>query len=167
MYKVRESLGISIESRGDSNGEGWLEAANHLISTIVEIESPIHEDYLYKRVANILGLKVTNVLKNQVNHNINYDLIKKGKFYYNNKNVKFRINAKRDIEYISSDELMEGIYEIVKKSNGISKEGCYKELLKLIGYNRSTQNAIHLLDNAVIFLSLDGRIIEKNGCLYL
>ena len=62
---------------------------------------------------------------------------------------------------------MEGIYSIVKKSNGISKEGCYKELLKLIGYNRTTQAAVHLLDNAVIFLSLDGRIIEKNGCLYL
>ena len=138
-----------------------------LIDAIIEIESPIHEDYLYKRIATILNLKVTNVLKNQINHNIGIDVIKKGKFYYNNKEVKFRINAKRDIELIASEELMAGIYEIVKKSNGISKEGCYKELLKLIGYNRLSQTAVHLLDNAVIFLSLDGKLIEKNGCLYL
>ncbi len=138
-----------------------------LIEAIIEVESPIHEDYLYKRVASILNLKVTNVLKNRINNAISSDITKKGKFYYNDKSVRFRINAKRDIELISSDELMEGIYSIVKKSNGISKEGCYKELLKLIGYNRTTQAAVHLLDNAVIFLSLDGRIIEKNGCLYL
>ncbi len=138
-----------------------------LISTIIEIEAPIHEDYLYKRIANILDLKVTNVLKNRINNNFNGDLIKKGKYYYNNKEVKFRTAEKRDIDYISSDELMAGIYAIVKKSNGISKEGCYKELLKLIGYNRLSQGAVHALDNAVIFLSLDGKLIEKNGCLYL
>ncbi len=156
--ELDNNLGLNIYNK---------DGMDKLIKTIVEIESPIHEEYLYKRVANILNLKVTNVLKNRINNSIDINLTKKGKFYYNDKDVKFRINEKRDIDYISSDELMAGIFEIVKKSNGISKEGCYKELMKLIGYNRITQQANHLLENAVIFLIADGKIIERNGCLYL
>ena len=138
-----------------------------LISSIIEIEAPIHEEVLYKRIANILNSRVTNSLKNQVNNNISDDFVKKGKFYYNNNNVKFRINAKRNIEYISIEELMDGIYQIVKKANGISKDGCFKELIKLIGYARVSDDAFHLLENTIYFLMLDGKIIEKNGCLYL
>ena len=71
------------------------------------------------------------------------------------------------IEQIHTKELEDAIYKVVKKSNGITKEGCFKAVVKLLGYNRMSENAVKCLEDSLIYLKLNGKIVEKQDCLYV
>ncbi len=81
--------------------------------------------------------------------------------------LPLRISKDRSIEHIHPLELMDAIYQIVKKSNGITKDGCFKHIVGLLGYSRMSERAIEILEEALVFLKLDGKIIEKQDCLYI
>ncbi len=144
---------------------------NGVIEYIVSKEEPIHIDYLLKRICFIYGrTKVTNIVKqyfnedfSQLNLHIDNNFISKN----NISSCSLRIKSDRSIEYIHCFELMDGIYRVVKKSNGITKEGCFKNVMNLLGYDRMSERSIDILEDALTFLKLDGKIIEKQDCLYV
>jgi len=142
---------------------------DYAIREIIKIEQPIHEEYLYKRAAKLLGTRVTNVLKTSVIKSLTRDINKNGSFYYVDYNYDqtLRLNSDRTIEQISRDELQNGIYSIVKKNNGITKDGCYRALISILGISRLTENTKKLLDDVVVFLKLDGLITERGESLFI
>jgi hypothetical protein len=68
---------------------------------------------------------------------------------------------------IPMEELKEGLYTIVSYSEGITVEGAFKAILKLLGFSRLTDNTKKLLMDAVVYLKLEGRIIQRGECLYI
>lgn len=139
------------------------------VKYLVEIEGPIHIEYMYKCIAKALDRKVSNVVKNNVNAALgDLDLANNGIFYYlGNKEIKFRANSKLDLKYISREELEDGIYNIIKNNNGITVLGCYKELIKEIGLGRLTEEMKNYLDDIIVFLKLDGKITQRNESLFI
>ncbi len=155
-----------------AKGKQYLQQYNlsYLLREIIRIEQPIHEEYLYKKVAMILDTnRITNVLKNMVHQALGSDIIKNGKYYsleYRN-SISLRIHSSRTIDQICMEELKHGILTIVHLNNGITIHGCYKALVQLLGYNRVTETTKKILDDAIIYLKLDGSITQRGECLFI
>ena len=178
-YLAVDDSDNSLESKFDKYEELSVDFLKKLLSkyglkqTIIELvkyEGPIHEEYLLRRVASMLDKsRVTNVVKNLVNQNMSSVIIKSNRFYYVDlaKSYKLRLGAKRDIDEIHLNELKNGILTIVTANNGITKEGCFKALVSLLGYNRVTENTVKVLEDVLIHLKLDGAITQRGECLYV
>lgn len=143
----------------------------HIIQYIVSKEEPIHQEFLLKRVCFMYGrTKVTTIVRELFAKDLEKLTLIKDQDYLMTKHhdgLELRLGSERMIEYIHPDELKDAIYKIVKRSNGITKEGCFKTIVQLLGYNRMSENAISYLENALVFLKLEGKIIEKLDCLYV
>ena len=113
--------------------------------------------------------KVTNVVKNLFQADLEQlELINENGFLSTKPTTSLglRIGSDRQLEYVYITELEDAIYKIVKKSNGITKLGCFKKVVELLGYNRISDNSIKLLEDALVFLKLDGKVIERDDCLF-
>lgn len=141
----------------------------YVIKELIQAEQPIHEELMYKRLSEITESRITNVFKKTVRQNMDEDIIVKGKFYSldHEAGARLRIGSKRLIEYISLEELKDGILAIVRLNNGITVDGCYKALISLLGYSRITENTKSCLDDAVVFLKLDGSITQRGDSLFV
>lgn len=142
-----------------------------LILYIVKKEEPIHSEYLLRRICFAYGrTKVTNIVKNLFLKDLeSINILQESNFLMTKhcQEQSLRIPSDRIIDFVYPKELEDAIYKIVKRNNGITKEGCYKAIAKLLGYQRMSDNAIAYLENALVFLKLDGKIIEKNDSLYI
>ena len=141
-----------------------------VIKYIVSKEEPIHTEYLLKRICFMYGrTKVTNVVRNLFNVDLeDLDLINDNGFLSVNPvgKIGLRVGSDRLLEHVHVSELEDAIYKVVKKSNGITKIGCFKKVIELLGYNRVSDNSIKILEDALVFLKLDGKIVERDDCLF-
>lgn len=142
-----------------------------VIQYVIEKEAPIHIDFLLKRLCFMYGrTKVTSIVRSYFEKDIEELELFRDKDFLSFQPIvaiPLRIPSERTIEYIHPLELMDAIYQNVKKSNGITKEGCFKNVVSLLGYSRMSERAIDILEEALVFLKLDGKIMEKQECLYL
>lgn len=142
-----------------------------VIELIIGKEAPIHIDYLLKRICFMYGrTKVTALVRDYFEKDLAELEVYKDKDFLSLHpivSLPLRISKDRSIEHIHPLELMDAIYQIVKKSNGITKDGCFKHIVGLLGYSRMSERAIEILEEALVFLKLDGKIIEKQDCLYI
>lgn len=142
-----------------------------IIQYIVSKEEPIHKEFLLKRVCFMYGrTKVTNIVRELFSKDLEKLSLIQDKEFLSTKHsdcLELRLSSYRMIEYIHPYELKDAIYKIVKRSNGITKEGCFKTIIQLLGYNRMSENAITYLENALVFLKLEGKVVEKLDCLYV
>ena len=141
-----------------------------VIKYIVSKEEPIHIEYLLKRICFMYGrTKVTNVVRNLFNTDLeDLDLVNYNNFLSTRPigKIELRIGSDRLLEYVYITELEDAIYKVVKKSNGITKIGCFKKVVEFLGYNRVSDNSIKILEDALVFLKLDGKIVERDECLF-
>lgn len=141
-----------------------------ILFKIVEKEEPISIDYLLKRICFMYGrTKVTAVVKKMFYNDLSkLSLVEENGFLMREVYTKktFRIHSDRTIEQVPRVELEDALSKIVEKNNGITKEGCFKTVSKLLGYDRMSENAVSYLEDALVFLKLSGKIAEKDGCLY-
>ncbi|MDE6407862.1 MAG: DUF4011 domain-containing protein, partial [Anaeroplasmataceae bacterium] len=144
---------------------------SEIIYYIISKEEPIHIDYLLKRICFMYGrTKVTALVRDLFEQDIeDLEIYRENSFLsiHPISSQGLRIPSDRDIEFIHPEELKDAIYKIVKKSNGITKEGCFKKVIGLLGYNRMSDRAIEILEQALVFLKLEGKIVEKQDCLYI
>ncbi|MBQ4357363.1 MAG: hypothetical protein II788_05165, partial [Acholeplasmatales bacterium] len=142
----------------------------YAMTDLLKKEEPINKEYYLRKCAMALGkTRITNVVKNEAIKAMPKDAITIGNTIWLNvkDNPKLRINSSRMLNEIPIEELMEGLYEIVSYSQGITIDGAFKALLKLLGFSRLTDNTKKILNDAIVFLKLDGRIIQKGECLYI
>lgn len=142
---------------------------------IIEKESPIHKEYLYKRFAPHMGReKATTVVRSEVDYvlvnRISKLIAVKGEFiYWKPKQDEYvmRVKSDRDITYISPEELQFALLQVAKKAIGITKEGLIEDTAHAIGYvhtGSKIQNAISdalsaLLKTKKLSLSPSGNIV--------
>ena len=142
----------------------------NLIKEIIRVETPIHKEFLYKRVASIIDVeKITQDFKDRVTEALPERLLKIGDFYFNFKvsDIKLRLESGRDVGHIFVDELADGLYNVVIKNNGISEGGAFKTIVNMLGYERVTAQSKQYLVEALEHLILDHKVVETNNNLYL
>lgn len=142
-----------------------------VIHNIVEHEGPIHEQYLLKKLSRFTKSgRITVALKDEFYtalEKLNCQKQREYLYYGNIDNIKLRLGSERTIEQIHTNELQYGIMTIVKENNGITKAGCFKALVKKLGFSKITDKTTAVLEDALIFLKLDGKVVERGECLFI
>ncbi|MCM1557151.1 MAG: DUF4011 domain-containing protein [Anaeroplasma bactoclasticum] len=176
LVKIEDDFDDSFDSYPKVPDDKIAYLYNHkkpteVIHYIISQEEPIHIDYLLKRICFMYGrTKVTTLVREYFEQDLaNLEVYRDHDFLSLNPIVPMglRIPSDRSIDYIHPEELKDAIYKVVKKSNGITKEGCFKKVVGLLGYNRMSDRAVEILEEALVFLKLEGKLVEKQECLYM
>lgn len=137
-----------------------------MIKAILEIETPLSEDLLLKRIVWCFGReKVTSAVKRTYEQQMSgyqrYGIIRRNGFLYldTGKEIQFRSpgDIERDIKQIAPEELAAGMYEILKQNVTADKNGLYRSLAAQCGVARVGKAINEALDTALD--SLKNRII--------
>lgn len=139
-----------------------------MIKAILEVEAPISEEFLLKRIVGCFGReKVTNVVQRAYEQQMNgyqrFGIIRKNGFLYLNNNKEFKLRVPgdltREIKYIAPEELAAGMLEILKQNLTVDKNGLYHVLASHCGFNRVGNamsnyfdSVLHSIDN---YISID------------
>lgn len=116
-----------------------------MIKAILEIETPLSEDLLLKRIVWCFGReKVTSVVQRAYGQQMygcqHYGIIRRNGFLYlnNGKEIQFRGpgDIERDIKQIAPEELAAGMFEILKQNVTADKNGLYHSLAAQCGVAR-------------------------------
>lgn len=144
---------------------------------VIEQECPIHYELLCKRVAPLFGnQKATVKVRNSVDYVLNKnlkDLVMKKEGFCWHKNVneiKVKIpldGHSRAINYISTEELAEAMFNIAGKSFGITKSDLYVVTARVFGFSRTGGNITQSMENACLYLLENGRVKEVDGKIIL
>lgn len=129
-----------------------------MIKAILEIEAPISEDLLLKRIVWYFGReKVTSVVQRayeqQMYGHQRYGIIRRNGFLYldNGKEIQFRGpgDIERDIKQIAPEELAAGMFEILKQNVTVDRSGLYHSLAALCGVARVGKTINKAMDSAL------------------
>ena len=91
-----------------------------------------------------------------------------GEFYYTDKNldVKMRIpkdgDIPRDILMISDKEIESGMLMVIKNSIGITKEGLFSTISKLLGFNHLGERIQRKLNSCLDNLLISAKIKKED-----
>jgi hypothetical protein len=149
-------------SNTEEDIEGFLLA-------VVQVEQPIMEDLLLKRLGSSLNYKkVSELLKSKfVSHLKNQPRIIKVADYYTSDtgapiNLRVPLNSEigRSIDQIPIKELANGMIQIIKNDIQVTKEGLFKKMNTILGF-------AHLGDRTRMRLDEAFRYLEKNQLVVL
>lgn len=138
------------------------------VKAILEIEAPLSEEILLKRMVWWFGReKVTNVVQRDYEAEMrgcdSYGIIRRNGFLYldNGKEIQFRGpgDVVREIRQIAPEELAAGMYEILKQNYSADKSGLYRSLAAQCGVSRLGKATNEAMDAALNLLS-DRVVIE-------
>lgn len=142
-----------------------------MILRILEVEAPLSEEWLLKRIAWMFGReKVTSVVQREYETRMygceRNGIIRRNGFLYlkDNHNYMLRVpgecDDKREIKYISLEELAAGMLVIIEHNVTVDKSGMFKLLANELRFQRVADNilarfegALELLDS---FVEVDG-----------
>lgn len=139
---------------------------------IVEVESPVSEEWLLKRIVFLFDgrEKVTSVVRETFNRYMwncaKFGIVRKDGFLYlqGGEIPMLRVPSAevepRDIKYIELQELALGLKEILKQNVSAEKLGLFKLLTQNLGFNRMGDAILERMENALKLISKD---IETNG----
>ncbi len=180
-----------IDEEHEPNGYGFKEyqeadialyASSNLvleetIKRIIQVEGPIHIDFLCKRITPLFGRqKATSAVRNTVIHVIKTRLskiiLKKNEFFMiNGSEIEVRIPSisgnQRPIDYICIEELGAAMVGILKNRYGISAEDLSVETARIFGFNRTGGKIKDAMNKALDYLSKTGAIEESAGKIVL
>lgn len=144
-----------------------------MIKAILEVETPLSEDLLLKRIVWCFGReKVTSVVQRTYEQQMygcqRYGIFRKNGFLYldTGKEIQFRGpgDIERDIKQIAPEELAAGMFEILKQNVTVDKSGLYRSLAAQCGVarvgkaiNESMDAALDILKDRII---VDGEQIS-------
>ena len=130
-----------------------------MIKAILEIEAPLSEDLLLKRIVWCFGReKVTSTVQHTYEQQMDgcqsYGIIRRNGFLYlnNGKEIQFRVpgdDIKREIKQIAPEELAAGMYEILKQNVTADKNGLYRSLAAQCGIARVGKSINESMDAAL------------------
>ena len=134
-----------------------------MIKAILEIEAPLSEDLLLKRIVWCFGReKVTSVVQRNYEQQMygcqQYGIIRRNGFLYLNteKEIQFRGpgDIERDIKQIAPEELAAGMYEILKQNVTADKNCLYRSLAAQCGVARVGKAINEAMDAALDVLNV-------------
>ncbi len=139
---------------------------------IVEIEAPISEEWLLKRIVFMFNgrEKVTNVVRDEFNKLMwnceKQGIIRRNGFLYlQGKEIPMlRVptegKTSREIKYIAIEELANGLKELLKRNMTVEKAGLFKFLAEQLGFSRTGDAIFARLESALKLLANE---VETNG----
>ncbi len=154
---------------------------------VLEVEAPLSEEWYLKRIVSFFDReKVTSTVEKMFEshmcHCSDYGIVRKKGFMYlscQNKKaqITFRVPGdKREIKYISIEELADGFYKLIRQNVSVDREGLYKTMTNLLGFTRTGENIVTRYDESIAYLkecgllNVDGSeisIVEKNSNINL
>lgn len=150
-----------------------FESINEAINWMLQRETSIAVFDVIKRCSKMLGHKrVTAKLKKEIEEFVQTSLPEgyclDGDFVVvsDQEKLNFYVAAdkeKRDIETISSQEMMYGIIQVIRVEEEMTLDNLTKLFSKLLGYPRRTKNLQLHVENAVKQLKNNGKIVRKSG----
>ena len=139
-----------------------------MIYHIVKTEQPIHIELLYRRMAGAYGNeKATKPVRESVDRVIKYKLrgeVKKKEDFLvlsDFREIKVRIpngSFKRDVEYISKQEIAKAMLAVISDSFGIERRQLVLEAARIFGYDRTGNKIVVHMNEAINFLVAKGKI---------
>lgn len=140
-----------------------------LVKEMLEIESPLSEEWLLKRIVWMFGRqKVTNVVQKEFDDRMygceRIGIRRRNGFLYleNQNSYVMRVpvdgdkKTRRDVSYIAPEEIAAGMYVIIKQNVSVDKDGLFKTVANALGFQRVADNitvkfeaALYLLRNYV------------------
>ena len=145
------------------------------IIEVVEIESPVHEDEVIRRITNGAGLrrvgrKIQENLGYAIDQAVRQNYIeRKSGFLWSKimQNAVVRDRSDLDVqqkkvEYISSDEWAEAVAIVVNHSYGIDRDDVATPTVRLLGFKSASSQARKLVDSVVESM-LSERKLESDG----
>lgn len=147
---------------------------------ILETESPLSEEWFLKRIVAFFGReKVTSAVIKQFEFQMKnykeYGIVRKNGFLYLKgiNDIKLRVPGdKREIKYISVEELADGFYQLIRQNVSADRDGLYKTMTNLLGFSRTGENIVARYDESISYLEscgllkVDGddiSVVDKNG----
>lgn len=141
------------------------------VHIILESEAPLSEEWLLKRIAWMFGReKVTSVVQREYEARMygcdKNGIIRRNGFLYlkDKNNFELRVpgnhDEKRDIKYISLEELAAGMLVIIKQNVTVDKAGMFKLLANELGFQRVAENILARFEEA---LELLDSLVESDG----
>ena len=140
------------------------------IREILETEAPLSEDYLLKRIVHLFGSeKVTSSIRNRFDARMwrctDHGIIRKNGFIYLQGSTNYQLRVpgeKREIKYISPEELASGFYSLIKENVATPKDELFRTMTKILGYSRTGDAIVNHYERAISLLD-QGGLIEKDG----
>ncbi len=149
----------------------------YLIKRVLITEAPLSEEWLLKRIPWLFGReKATSYVQKEYEQRMygceKNGIIRRNGFLYLNDRNEFSLRVpyegdehKRDVKYISLEELASGMSEVIKHNVTVDKNGLYKFLTNQLGFQRVTDNMIARYDEALGYvknLVIDGDNLSIN-----
>lgn len=163
-YRQLDAMRV-IKKHGNSLQGGILE--------ILKTEAPLSEEYLLKRIVNYFDRqKVTKVVLEEYQRKMYKcearGIVRKNGFLYLQEmnKIRFRIPGdRREIKYISTEEISDGLRTLIQQNVMVSRDGLYKTMSNLLGFNRTGDAIIDRFEEALTYLKKKNLIQEENGFL--
>ena len=165
-YKELDAMAVYYE-----NDQKLLPAIHEILLT----EAPLSVESLLKRIVSVYGReKVSKSVTEFFHHSMlkseAYGIIFRDGFLYLKGQNTFPLRVpgdKREIKNIALEELASGLKMIIEQNIGVTKEGLFKTLINLLGFNRSGEAIVSRLDLALNYLIKKKIVREKKGQYYL
>ena len=155
--------------------ENHRDSFQSAVREILLTEAPVSEEFLLKRIVDHFNReKVTKAVSEDYNNAMqnceSAGIVRRNGFLYlkNMREIKFRVPGdRREIKYISDEELADGLYILIRHNISISKDNLYKALINYLGFTRMGDAASVKLDVALRLLTENGIIKDEDGLLSL
>jgi very-short-patch-repair endonuclease len=169
-FETYKPADLSLAPRDRSKGDYYYVA--NLITHIVNSESPVHRDTIYRAMAPIYRReKVTKVVTRTIDFIIQKycagNFVVKGDFFWSKamETPVFRVpevgSTPRDINIIAPEEIAEGMKMIVQRALGIEKNALFQEVARALGFERTGEKITNVLMAAFELLKGSGTIDIK------
>lgn len=145
------------------------------VREILETEAPLSEEYLLKRIVYLFNReKVTKVVLDDYNRRMyrcgTMGIIRRNGFLFlqGMDSPKFRVPGdRREIKYISIEELADGLLTLIEQNVTATRDGLYKTMTNLLGFNRTGEAIVARFEEALTLLKRQNLIKEEDGLLSL
>lgn len=168
---VQATLPISSSSK-QLHQESLPRLVN-LIKTVVEVEAPVHEQLVIKRIMESYGVsragnRITENIKSAIKYgNKNSYFSYSDEFLYKDKSceiieIRNRSNlavTDKKIEYVAPEEIDRTILDVIKMSFSIDKESAISEALNILGFGRATNNISSIMHDRLDILLKSQQVV--------
>ncbi|MBQ6218131.1 MAG: DUF4011 domain-containing protein [Methanosphaera sp.] len=145
------------------------------IQEIIQMEAPVHREEIYNRLKKSYNVKATKKFKNTVDSYISSllqssnDVYVKNNYYYIFKrDIVVRKRVKPNVDYISDDEIIEAIKQVLVLNNNVKTKELAKKVSKLFGFKSLSQKTANKLNEVISFLRFSDKLeINSEGVVIL
>jgi len=136
-----------------------------VIEDIIRIEAPIHREEIYNRLKKVYDVKATKKFKSSIDTMISsllqhsHEIYVKNNYYYIfKKEIVVRKRIKPNIDYISDDEIIEAITQVLILNNSVKIDQLAKLVSKLLGFKSLSAKTANKLNEVISFLRFSDKL---------